>query len=109
MKSYIGRIVPDLWRNINKKTPKITGHPDRISERLIMNMFVNFVQVGNRHTDDRSTHSAVRAGHEDIIELLIAKGANVNAKNAQGQTPLDIAVNRGHAEIAELLRKYGPK
>ena len=34
-------------------------------------------------------HYAARWGHKEIAELLIAKGANVNAKNAiVGSTPL---------------------
>jgi ankyrin repeat protein len=45
-----------------------------------------------------------------IVELLIAKGANVNALilsgSHQGKTPLDTADNK---EIANLLRKHGGK
>ena len=48
---------------------------------------------------------AAISGRREIVELLIAKGAKVNAKNEEGKTPLDIAVDRGYTEIAELLRK----
>ncbi len=54
-------------------------------------------------------HLAVRAGYRDIVELLIAKGADVNAKNKAGRTALRIAINQSHPEIAELLRKHGAK
>jgi ankyrin repeat protein len=50
---------------------------------------------------------AARGGHKEIVELLIAKAANVNAKNVEGQTPLDWA--KGHPKIADLLRKCGSK
>jgi cytohesin len=36
-------------------------------------------------------HLAASKGFNRIIELLVAKGANVNASNAKGQTPLAVA------------------
>ncbi len=37
-------------------------------------------------------HCAVHRGHKEIIELLIANSANVNAKMERGETPLDWAM-----------------
>jgi len=54
-------------------------------------------------------HWAVERGRKETAELLIAKGADVNAKNDVGQTPLDRANWRNHAETADLLRKHGGK
>ena len=48
-------------------------------------------------------------GHKEIAELLIAKGADVNAKNMFGETPLDLAILDKHTELADLLRKHGAK
>jgi ankyrin repeat protein len=43
-------------------------------------------------------------GRKDIVELLIAKGADVNAKfEDDGSTPLHLAAWKGHFETAELL------
>ena len=44
-----------------------------------------------------------------VVELLISKGANVNAKDEYGKTPLDKAVGIRHTETANLLRKHGGK
>ena len=53
-------------------------------------------------------HSAVAGGHKDVVELLIAKGADVNAKNDKyGGTPLLHAAGEGHKEIVELLIAAG--
>ena len=55
---------------------------------------------------------ATLSGHREIIELLIDKGADMNAKVApsdrlfKGKTPLDLD---SKAEIADLLRKHGGK
>ena len=38
-------------------------------------------------------HSAVSAGHTEIVQLLIALKADVNAANSSGQTPLHYAVS----------------
>ena len=45
----------------------------------------------------------------EVAELLITKGADVNARDAGGGTPLDQAIRHKHPEIADLLRKHGGK
>ena len=43
------------------------------------------------------------------VQLLIAHGANVNAKDWDGKTSLVLAKEKGRTEIVELLLKYGAK
>jgi len=52
---------------------------------------------------------AASGGHKEIDELLIANGADVNAKTDAGVTPLDDAIGRKHSETIDLLRKHGGK
>jgi hypothetical protein len=52
-------------------------------------------------------HSAAGGGHEEVAELLLAKGADVNAKNNDGFTPLHSAAAQGHKDVAELLLAKG--
>ena len=54
-------------------------------------------------------HYTAIGGHKEIAKLFLAKGANVNAKNDNVKTPLDIAVQEGRHELANLLRKHGGK
>ena len=62
-------------------------------------------------------HAAAGKGLKEIVELLIAEGADVNAKDDKGRTPLDLAtrltswshVRRKRTETAALLRKHGGK
>ena len=58
-------------------------------------------------------HYAATRGLKKIIELLIARGADVNTKievgDYKGQTPLDGAIQWNRTETADLLRKHGGK
>ena len=51
-----------------------------------------------------SLHRAAYNKHKEIIELLIANGVDVNAKNDAAETPLHLAATK---EIAELLIANG--
>ena len=73
------------------------------------------VQMVNTEDDDGYSplHYAAMNGLEEIAKLLITKGANVNAKDGKGRTPLDILSSEElvgeTAETAIFLRKHGGK
>ena len=55
-------------------------------------------------------HYAASNGKTEILKLLLSNGADVNAKNRDGNiTPLFLANLEGHTEIIELLKKNGGK
>ena len=56
-------------------------------------------------------HYAAYSSQKEVAELLIDKGADVNAKDKNGKTPLDWAVDSPYSdeETADLLRKHGGK
>ncbi len=41
-----------------------------------------------------------------MAELLIAKGADINARDNSGKTPLRYAEDFEHDQVASVLRKY---
>ncbi len=49
--------------------------------------------------------AAAREGHRDIVEYLLAKGADPNADAPDWAKPLNLAQHRGHADIVHLLRR----
>ncbi|MGP8090842.1 MAG: ankyrin repeat domain-containing protein [Syntrophobacteraceae bacterium] len=53
--------------------------------------------------------NASENGHRDVVQLLLGKGADVNAKNNGGKTALTYASGRGHQEVKDLLIKAGAK
>ncbi len=52
-------------------------------------------------------HLAAQQGSKEVVELLLANQADVNAKDSGGYTPLQWAIKRGHPDVAESLRKHG--
>lgn len=50
---------------------------------------------------------AAEEGHLQVVQLLLNKGARAGEVNDEGQTALDIASRKGHADIAELLAGRG--
>lgn len=44
-------------------------------------------------------------GFEDIFEFLLSKKPNLDLKNNRGQTSADIAREKGHTKILDLLEK----
>jgi TonB family protein len=54
-----------------------------------------------------SLREAVRFGRKNVVELLLAKGSDVSAKDTAGWTPLHEAALRGYQDIAELLLARG--
>jgi len=49
------------------------------------------------------------ANDANMAALLIANGADVNAPGLDGATPLQIAVEEGNADLADLLRRHGAR
>lgn len=52
-------------------------------------------------------HGAAMNGRREVVELLIAKGAEINAKAKDGDTPLHDASYEGKVGVAELLIARG--
>ena len=52
-------------------------------------------------------HAAARDGNPTVAQLLLGQGADVNALNKDGETPLDVAERMGHEDVARILRDAG--
>ena len=47
---------------------------------------------------------AAQKGHLAVVEYLQKAGANIEATDKEGKTPLMIADEHGHAKVVEILR-----
>jgi ankyrin repeat protein len=52
---------------------------------------------------------ASQIGPVEAVMALLAKGADVSAKTADGLTAIDYARRGGHDEIEAVLKKAGPR
>lgn len=52
-------------------------------------------------------HAACYDGRVDITELLISLGAEVDAREVGGRTPMHHAANNGHVEVIDVLVRHG--
>src|SRR5436190_2470367 len=63
--------------------------------------------ISAREGGTTALHEAARSGHLEAVKLLVFNGANVNATDFSGLTPLRLAVGRRQTAIAEFLRQNG--
>lgn len=78
----------------------------------IMEMLITRgADVNSRRAGFTPLHIICRQPWREIniakAELLIANGADINAKALYGWTPMDFAKRRGNEQMIELLRKHG--
>ncbi len=52
---------------------------------------------------DSTLHAAARRGSLELVEMLIRHGARLDAVNAWGRRPADLATEYGHPEVSRLL------
>jgi ankyrin repeat protein len=52
-------------------------------------------------------HEAAVAGDVELVEMLIANGADVDDRDVHGYTPLLLAIQAGHTHIAKVLISNG--
>ena len=96
-----GPSVPDI--DINSAA--VTGDIETVKQHLAAGADVNgWPDEGGQAPP---LYWAAHEGHKEIVELLIANGADVNAKDRRGETSLHAAALSPRKEIAELLIAEG--
>lgn len=80
------------------------GDQSRVKE--ILHTMPNQVRITSANKKWTPLHLAVMDGNREMVDLLLANGANMHATNTDGKTPLTIADDNGHEELAALLRGY---
>ncbi|MFH1643760.1 MAG: ankyrin repeat domain-containing protein [bacterium] len=91
---FIPYIVKETIKNIDLRYAVATGDIKTVNKLL------------NEATNNDPTtllHLASKKGQFEVAQILIENGANVNAKNIDGETPLHIAVRIGDEKLTNLL------
>jgi len=74
--------------------------PDIVEMLLQHHANVNATQQGN----NTALHTAAYHGDAELAKQLLRYGADRQIKTNTGQTPYDMAVEKGHAAVAALIR-----
>jgi ankyrin repeat protein len=105
------------WNVIDNDTPQIPrSKNDAVAAvKVLLDAAANVAAVAD--SGDTALHGAASANEPATIELLVARGAAVDVKNKNGQTPLSITLPRksegrgsgfaGYPEAEAILRKLG--
>lgn len=93
--------VPALFADAEK------GDTEAVERRLAHGAEVAAVQ--REAAGNTLLHAATKAGAQSVVELLVAKGASVDAKNAYGETPLHVALTSAsrNLEVISFLLSQG--
>jgi len=59
--------------------------------------------VGGGGAEDEAFREVAGKGNVDEVRRLLAVGANVNAKDGLGLTPLHMSARNGHVEVSQML------
>ncbi len=80
------------------------GHPEVVELLVDHGADVNHRYEGGTFSP---LLSAAAEGDPRIVRLLLEHGADASARTPDGKTPLALAVEKGHREAADVLRRHG--
>ena len=96
-------------QNINKCFTKYSGGPENIpflngkfeekNNDINLDKYVDFYKLEEKNTGNSYLHLATIDNYPILVEYFLEKGANVNAQNYDGDTPLHIALRNKNNEI----------
>lgn len=98
MTRFTRKIDQDFFYEINSSSPEIKVILDIINSDCS-------VALTKNHDDETALHIVSSNGYKDIAELLLEKGADINALNVHGETPIRQAVQNQKVGMVEFLCK----
>lgn len=95
---------PELATALGVHTISILYHAALSGRVAIAEMLV---ANGGGEDVSNALHAATEYGHKEMAAWLLDRGADPNTTNFEKKTTLDVALARGHGELAEMLRARG--
>lgn len=72
----------------------------------------NFARSGNINLEAKDSCDwtplliASYFGYKEVVKVLLVRGANTEAQDKWGRTATELAVSKGHREIAQLIASW---
>jgi peptide-methionine (S)-S-oxide reductase len=86
------------------------GHADLVTLLLNSGARINRFSPLGGHSHATPLHQAVASGQENIVRLLVERGADWTMRDIRYDgSPLDWAEHLGHTRIADYLREHGAR
>ncbi len=79
-----------------------TGNLNKLKQLLKMNVVVDFLQDGTS-----PVHLVAEQGNNEMMQVLLDYGVNLNVINRDGLTPMEVAMAFGFNHTAEMLKPSG--
>ena len=105
------------WNIVDSDSPEIPRPADDVAAAVRLLLDAGADVTRSTEAGDTALHAAAASNQPAVIELLAGRGAQVNAKNRNGQTPLMLTLPRksegrgfgfpGYPEAEAALRKLG--
>jgi len=70
-------------------------------------IYLNPKQWDSKYCGRTPLHWAAEKGYGKIVQLLLGRGADINARGKTSRTPLTEAAAKGHTDVVQLLLKNG--
>ena len=83
------------------------GDADRVRKLLDAGADVNVRNADKQRLQYTPLHWAAYYGHLEIAEILISRGADLDAEDPDYSTPLYLAAEEGHPKVVEFLISKG--
>lgn len=107
VKYFVDKKIDVNAKNENGLTPFLASLNKGKDEEIILLLLNSGADINYTNLKNRSTPLMMAAdfGYLKTVKLLIEKGANLESKNRDGYTALDIARKQKNYEIIEFLEK----
>ena len=91
----------------SKKATPLSAAAESGAEAVVRMLLDAGARIDTPAPEDGRTALMLAAIHDHrrIVKLLLARGADLNAKDLWGHTALELAADRGHKKIVRLLKK----
>ncbi|NXA42053.1 ANKH1 protein, partial [Eudromia elegans] len=82
--------------------------PSSVASQAVLPMYPSVdIDAHTESNHDTALTLACAGGHEELVSVLIARGANIEHRDKKGFTPLILAATAGHVGVVEILLDKG--
>lgn len=102
-----GGQVTTLHSKIRWFNPEDDADAKQVRLEAIIKLLPKFINTQDAQNGNVALHLAAQNGHYEVVDLLLSRGANINAKNFLGNTALHMSMEYGFETVSRLLLEKG--